>query len=204
MAANTNAAREARDPSTPTTTGAPGRTWTGCRTTTTGASEWALTCAETDPRKTAATVPRPRAPTTTVSALRTAVTVASALTNQKLVLEQITQLNTTTANIIDSTGKLLKDNTARIHEQAANATIPLETLQRATDRSDLDRLAALVVEHEVTEVVVGEPVHLSGASGASARDADAACLEIEELATQTPPPNVAVLMRAALQSLARK
>ncbi len=72
-----------------------------------------------------------RASTTTVSALRTAVTVAMALTNQKLVLEQITQLNTTTANIIDSTGKLLKSNTARIHEQAASATIPLETLQRA-------------------------------------------------------------------------
>jgi uncharacterized protein YaaN involved in tellurite resistance len=72
-----------------------------------------------------------RASTTTVSALRTAVTVAQALTNQKLVLEQITQLNTTTANIIDSTGKLLRDNTARIHEQAASSTIPLETLQRA-------------------------------------------------------------------------
>ncbi len=72
-----------------------------------------------------------RASTTTVSALRTAVTVAQALTNQKLVLEQITQLNTTTANIIDSTGKLLKENTARIHEQAASSTIPLETLQRA-------------------------------------------------------------------------
>jgi len=72
-----------------------------------------------------------RASTTTVAALRTAVTVAQALTNQKLVLEQITQLNTTTANIIESTGKLLKENTARIHEQAASATIPLETLQRA-------------------------------------------------------------------------
>jgi putative Holliday junction resolvase len=50
---------------------------------------------------------------------------------------------------------------------------PLETLRRAKDRSDIDRLAALVVEHEVTEVVVGEPVHLSGASGASAADAGA-------------------------------
>ena len=48
---------------------------------------------------------------------------------------------------------------------------PLETLRRAKNHSDLDRLAALVVEHEVTEVVVGEPVHLSGASGASAQDA---------------------------------
>ena len=72
-----------------------------------------------------------RASTTTVSALRTAVTVAQAMTNQKLVLDQITALNTTTANIIDSTGKLLKENTARIHEQASSSTIPLETLQRA-------------------------------------------------------------------------
>lgn len=72
-----------------------------------------------------------RASTTTVGALRTAVTVAQALTAQKLVLDQITALNTTTANIIDSTGKLLKENTARIHEQAASSTIPLETLQRA-------------------------------------------------------------------------
>ena len=72
-----------------------------------------------------------RASTTTVSALRTAVTVAQALTNQKLVLEQITSLNTTTAGIIDSTGKLLRQNTAQIHEQAASSTIPLETLQRA-------------------------------------------------------------------------
>ncbi len=50
---------------------------------------------------------------------------------------------------------------------------PLETLKRARDGSDLDRLVALVMEHEVSEVVVGEPVHLSGASGASAADAGA-------------------------------
>jgi putative Holliday junction resolvase len=50
---------------------------------------------------------------------------------------------------------------------------PLETVQRARDEADLDRIAALVVEHEVTEVIVGEPRHLSGASGASAREARA-------------------------------
>lgn len=72
-----------------------------------------------------------RASTTTVAALRTAVTVAQALAGQKLVLEQITALNTTTANIIDSTGELLKTQTAQIHEQAASSTIPLQTLQRA-------------------------------------------------------------------------
>src|SRR3954467_10708614 len=72
-----------------------------------------------------------RASTTTVSALRTAVTVASALTNQKLVLDQITALNTTTANMIDSTGNMLRNQTGEIHKQAVSATIPLETLQRA-------------------------------------------------------------------------
>ena len=72
-----------------------------------------------------------RASTTTVSALRTAVTVAQALTNQKLVLEQITALNTTTANMIESTGTLLKTQSGEIHKQAAASTIPLETLQRA-------------------------------------------------------------------------
>ncbi|HYN46977.1 MAG TPA: toxic anion resistance protein [Allosphingosinicella sp.] len=72
-----------------------------------------------------------RASTTTVSALRTAVTVAQALTNQKLVLEQITALNITTANMIESTGEMLKTQSGEIHKQAASATIPLETLQRA-------------------------------------------------------------------------
>ncbi|HEY1144100.1 MAG TPA: toxic anion resistance protein [Sphingomicrobium sp.] len=72
-----------------------------------------------------------RASTTTVSALRTAVTVAQAMTNQKLVLQQINALNTTTAGMIDSTGEMLRTQTGAIHEQAASSTIPLETLQRA-------------------------------------------------------------------------
>src|SRR3954447_8454814 len=72
-----------------------------------------------------------RASTTTVSALRTAVTVAQAMSNQKLVLEQIGALNTTTAGMIDSTGELLRTQSGAIHEQAATSTIPLETLQRA-------------------------------------------------------------------------
>jgi uncharacterized protein YaaN involved in tellurite resistance len=72
-----------------------------------------------------------RASTTTVAALRTAVTVAEAMTNQRLVLNQITALNSTTAGMIDSTSKLLREQTGKIHEQAAASTIPLETLQRA-------------------------------------------------------------------------
>ncbi|MXP28175.1 toxic anion resistance protein [Porphyrobacter algicida] len=72
-----------------------------------------------------------RASTTTVAALRTAVTVAEAMTNQRLVLGQITALNETTAGIIDSTSTMLRDQTGKIHQQAAASTIPLETLQRA-------------------------------------------------------------------------
>src|SRR5690349_19104777 len=74
-----------------------------------------------------------RASTTTVAALRTAVTVAQALTSQKLVLSQITALNTTTANIIESTSELLRTQTAEIAQQAASSTIPIETLQKAFD-----------------------------------------------------------------------
>jgi holliday junction DNA helicase RuvA len=40
--------------------------------------------------------------------------------------------------------------------------------------------------------------------GWSARDAESACDEVEHLASEDPQVNVAVLMRAALQTLARK
>ena len=72
-----------------------------------------------------------RASTTTVSALRTAVIVAQALGNQKLVLDQITALNTTTSNLIERTSAMLKDNSVRIQEQAASATIGLPQLRAA-------------------------------------------------------------------------
>ena len=72
-----------------------------------------------------------RASTTTVSALRTAVIVAQALGNQKLVLDQITALNTTTSDLIQRTSEMLRDNSAAIQQQAASATIGLPQLQAA-------------------------------------------------------------------------
>lgn len=72
-----------------------------------------------------------RATTTTISALRTAVIVAQALSNQKLVLDQITALNTTTSNLIESTSSMLKQQSARTYEQAASATVNVEQLQNA-------------------------------------------------------------------------
>ena len=72
-----------------------------------------------------------RATTTTVAALRTAVIVAQALNNQKLVLDQISALNTTTGNLIASTSEMLRDQSAAIHQQAASGTIELAKLQQA-------------------------------------------------------------------------
>src|SRR5512141_582790 len=104
-----------------------------------------------------------RASTTTVSALRTAVTVAQAMTNQKLVLEQIGALNTTTAGMIDATGEMLRTQTGAIHEQAASSMIPLETLQRAfqniydtMDQIDQFKLTALANMKQTVDTLGNE------------------------------------------------
>ncbi len=74
-----------------------------------------------------------RAQTTTVAALRTAVIVAQALSRQKLVLDQITALNTVTSNLIESTSAQLRLQGAQINQQAATGTIDLAKLQAAFD-----------------------------------------------------------------------
>jgi uncharacterized protein YaaN involved in tellurite resistance len=72
-----------------------------------------------------------RATTTTVSALRTAIIVSEALTNQKLVLDQVTAVNTTTSNLIESTSEILRQQSGEIQSQAASATVNVEKLQAA-------------------------------------------------------------------------
>lgn len=74
-----------------------------------------------------------RARTTTVTALRTAIIVAQALSNQKLVLDQIDAVNTTTNNVIANTSAMLKEQTARIHQQASSSGVSVETLEKAFD-----------------------------------------------------------------------
>jgi uncharacterized protein YaaN involved in tellurite resistance len=72
-----------------------------------------------------------RAQTTTISALRTAVIVSQALARQKLVLDQITALNTTTSNLIEQTSNQLRVQGGQIQEQAASSTIDVQKLQQA-------------------------------------------------------------------------
>jgi uncharacterized protein YaaN involved in tellurite resistance len=124
-----------------------------------------------------------RASTTTVSALRTAVTVAQAMSNQKLVLEQISALNATTAGMIDSTGEMLRTQTGAIHEQAASSTIPLETLQRAfqniydtMDQIDAFKLQALGNMKQTVETL-GKEVEKSKGYIARAEGVNQAKLE---------------------------
>lgn len=74
-----------------------------------------------------------RAQTTTVAALRIAVIVSQALARQKLVLDQITALNTVTSNLIEATSQQLKTQGAAINQQAASATIDVDKLQAAFD-----------------------------------------------------------------------
>src|SRR5579859_2021187 len=104
-----------------------------------------------------------RATTTTVSALRTAVIAALALGNQRLVLDQISALNTTTGNIIESTSQMLRQQTLEIANQAANATVSIEKLQAAfnniyatIDTIDTFKLAALETMRKTAEILATE------------------------------------------------
>jgi uncharacterized protein YaaN involved in tellurite resistance len=85
-----------------------------------------------------------RATTTTISALRTAVIVTQALGDQKLVLDQITALNTTTSNLIESTSAMLRTQSAAINQGAAASTIDVGKLQAAFDNvyATLDEIDA--------------------------------------------------------------
>ena len=44
----------------------------------------------------------------------------------------------------------------------------LETLQRTNLRSDLDALAGLIAQHDVTSILMGFPLHMSGKEGRQA------------------------------------
>ncbi|MDQ6901173.1 MAG: toxic anion resistance protein [Candidatus Dormibacteraeota bacterium] len=104
-----------------------------------------------------------RATTTTVSALRTAVMTALALNNQRLVLNQITALNETTGNLIESTSVMLREQTGEIQSQAASATVSVEKLQAAfnnvyatIDMIDTYKMAALDSMKKTIDALSGE------------------------------------------------
>lgn len=72
-----------------------------------------------------------RAQNTTIAALRTAVIVSQALGQQKLVLDQINALNSTTSNLIEQTSLQLRQQGAAIQQQAAESTLDVAKLEAA-------------------------------------------------------------------------
>lgn len=75
-----------------------------------------------------------RAMMTTVSALQTAMVVAQALSNQKLVLNQVKMINSTTEELIVSTSRMLNQQTKEIQSQSSNSMIDIDKLQTAFDQ----------------------------------------------------------------------
>jgi uncharacterized protein YaaN involved in tellurite resistance len=140
-----------------------------------------------------------RATTTTVSALRTAVIVAQALTNQKLVLNQITALNITTGNLIESTSAMLQDQSGQIQQQAGSATVSVEKLQAAfaniyatMDMIDAYKLRALDSMQKTIDALSGEVVkaqsYLQRAHNAPSTPAAVGAGSRGELALTSPAP----------------
>jgi uncharacterized protein YaaN involved in tellurite resistance len=74
-----------------------------------------------------------RARTTTIFALETAMIVSQALDTQKLVLDQIDAVNAVTNSTIENTAIMLRQQTGRVHQQAVNSGVSVETLARAFD-----------------------------------------------------------------------
>jgi uncharacterized protein YaaN involved in tellurite resistance len=72
-----------------------------------------------------------RALDVTVSALQVAVTVAMALAHQKIVLDKIEALNTTTSELIRGTAERLKTQGRQIQEQASSASLDMDALRAA-------------------------------------------------------------------------
>jgi uncharacterized protein YaaN involved in tellurite resistance len=72
-----------------------------------------------------------RAIDVTISALQVAVTVALALAHQKIVLDKIEAINTTTSAMIAGTAERLRTQGAQIHQQASSTMLDMEALKSA-------------------------------------------------------------------------
>ena len=72
-----------------------------------------------------------RAIDVTISALQVAVTVALALAHQKIVLDKIEAINTTTSAMIAATAERLKTQGTQIHQQASSTMLDMESLRTA-------------------------------------------------------------------------
>jgi len=73
-----------------------------------------------------------------------------------------------------------------LSDASALIASPLTTLSRDRGGADQRRLADLVREHEVVEVVIGLPLHLSGAHGGASEEATAYSVAVATLIEPVP------------------
>ena len=81
-----------------------------------------------------------RALNVTINALQVAVALALAMANQRIVLDKVKAINTTTENLIAGTAERLKTQGVEIHKQASGAMLDIDVLKKsfADIRSALD------------------------------------------------------------------
>lgn len=72
-----------------------------------------------------------RALRVTIKALEIAVSLSMALAHQKIVLDKIQALNTTTNNLIAGTARMLKTQGVEIHKQASSTSLDMNVLKQA-------------------------------------------------------------------------
>lgn len=72
-----------------------------------------------------------RASKTTIAALRTAIIVSEALGTQRLVLNQINEVNNVTNNLIERNSELLKTQGVEIQKQATQSAVNAQTLEKS-------------------------------------------------------------------------
>ncbi len=72
-----------------------------------------------------------RANDVTIGALQMAVATALALTNQRILVDKITAVNTTTSRLIERNAERLRTQGAEIHKQASQTMIEMDKLKAA-------------------------------------------------------------------------
>ena len=103
----------------------------------------------------------------TISALQVAVTVALALAHQKIVLDKIEAINTTTSAMIAGTAERLKTQGTEIHQQASSTMLDMESLRSAFADIDTALLEISRYRREALPAMAGTILELDALTAES-------------------------------------
>lgn len=124
-----------------------------------------------------------RAINVTVSALSVAVTVALGLANQRLVLDKVEALNTTTSNMIAGTAQALRQQGADIQARAGSAMLDMQKLEQSFG----DVMAAIDDVSRYRREALPLLAEQSGRLDTLSRQGDDAIARMQRGRDETPP-----------------